>query len=181
MVVKNILDLYNNLYVKKSDINEHLPTLKKYGEMVDHITEFGVRTGRSTVAFLTSIPSKMYSYDISERKFNYKLYKSLSNKKTNFIFHKCDILKIEIEETDLLFIDTLHTYTQLKEELSKHGNKSKVFIILHDTETFGEVGMDNKSPGLLKAIEEFVNNNSHWFIKEKFTNNNGLIILERRV
>ena len=29
----------------RSDINEHLPTLLKYGKLVDHITEFGVRGG----------------------------------------------------------------------------------------------------------------------------------------
>ena len=35
----------------RSDINEHLPTLLKYGKLVDRITEFGVRGGYSTLAW----------------------------------------------------------------------------------------------------------------------------------
>jgi len=175
---KNILELYNNLCNQTSDINEHLPILKKYGEMVSHITEFGVRTGRSTAAFLASTPSVMYSYDIDSKKFNYKLFKRLSCK-TDFVFTEGDTLKIEIENTDLLFIDTYHTYTQLRQELSIHKNKVKNYIILHDTETFGEVGIDNKSPGLLKAIEEFLNENSFWKVHEIFENNNGLYVLKK--
>lgn len=175
---KNILKLYNDLCKEKSDINEHLPTLKKYGEMVDHITEFGVRTGRSTAAFLASTPSIMYSYDITSRKFNYKLFKTLAEK-TEFVFTEGDTLKIEIEETDLLFIDTYHTYNQLRQELEKHPVRVRKYIIIHDTETFGEVGIDKKIPGLFKAIDEFVNINSNWIVKEKFINNNGLTILKR--
>lgn len=176
---QNILNLYDVLCKKPSDINEHLPTLKRYGETVDHITEFGVRTGRSTAAFLSANPVKMYSYDITSRKFNYQMYKSLIDKNTDFVFKECDVLKIKIEETDLLFIDTLHTYTQLNQELLLHGNKSRKYIIFHDTETFGEVGIDNKEPGLLKAIYEFIDKNPQWIIEETFTNNNGLSILRR--
>jgi len=33
--------------------------------------------------------------------------------------------------------------------------------------------------GLKPAIDEFLQQNSHWKVKEVFTNNNGLTILER--
>ncbi len=48
-----IIDIYNNLCNEKSDINEHLPTLKRYAEKCDHITEMGVRSVVSTWAFFT--------------------------------------------------------------------------------------------------------------------------------
>ena len=38
-----ILDDYNATCGIASDINEHSPTLKKYADEVDHVTEFGVR------------------------------------------------------------------------------------------------------------------------------------------
>ena len=34
--------------------------------------------------------------------------------------------------------------------------------------------------GLWPAIAEFVENNPEWYIKERFTNNNGLTILARK-
>jgi hypothetical protein len=33
--------------------------------------------------------------------------------------------------------------------------------------------------GLWPAIEDFIANNSNWKIKERFTNNNGLTVLEK--
>ena len=49
----------------RSDINEHLPTLLKYGKAVDHITEFGVRGGCSTLAWWCAEPKVLRCYDIA--------------------------------------------------------------------------------------------------------------------
>ena len=175
-----LIEKYNELCKTKSDINEHLPTLVKYAKDVNHITEFGVRKGVSTIAFLYSKPNELISYDIADKKFNHKLFKSLVDPSTNFVFIKSNILEVTIKETDLLFIDTYHTYSQLSKELELHGNKAKKYIIFHDTNIYGEVGMDDKKPGLKKAIDEFLNTNKHWFLKEEFKNNNGLIVIKRR-
>lgn len=51
---------YTELCVNPSDINEHLPTLKKYAEECDHITEMGVRGIVSTYALLMGKPKKWY-------------------------------------------------------------------------------------------------------------------------
>lgn len=173
-------DKYNIFCKKVSDINEHLPTLYKYGKMVKHITEFGVRRGISTIAWLYSNPEELISYDISDRKFDHKLFKSLTPVSTNFVYILGNTLEIIIKETDLLFIDTYHTYTQLSNELRLHGNKSRKYLIFHDTKIFELVGEDKKEPALQKAIDEFITSNKHWVLKEKFENNNGLIILERK-
>ena len=73
MVVINLLN--NNKYMEEifkkyeekthlpSDINEHLPTLKFYGEDCETIMEMGVRSIVSTWAFLASKPKKLYSLD----------------------------------------------------------------------------------------------------------------------
>jgi len=98
---------------------------------------------------------------------------------TDFDFMVGDTLNIEIEETDLLFIDTYHVYQQLIVELNNHGNKSKKYIIMHDTTKFGERGECNEGDGLMKAIYEFISNNPNWIIYEKFENNNGLTVLKR--
>jgi GT2 family glycosyltransferase len=93
------------------------------------------------------------------------------------------VLKTEIEETDLLFIDTLHTYKQLSQELTLHGNKARKYILIHDTNTWGskdEVETDSEKKGELIAIEDFLTQNPHWKIVERIEESNGLMILERQ-
>ena len=50
--------------LEPSDINEHLPTLLKYGKECEHITELGIRWVSSTWPLLLSNPKKMISVDI---------------------------------------------------------------------------------------------------------------------
>jgi hypothetical protein len=164
----------------KSDINEHLETLKKYADESDHITEMGVRGGISTVALLMGKPFIMVSYDIV----NCDVTKvtELSKGVTDFRFIQGDSLKIVIEPTDLLFIDTLHNYTQLSQELALHADKVSNYIIFHDTMSFRDVGESYtgvSDKGILPAILEFLAANQEWKIVESFTNNNGLTVIGR--
>ena len=173
---------YTTAATTPSDINEHLPVLFELAKKCDHITEMGVRTGVSTRSFLMS-KAKIISYDIESNQGVVSLIEeaTLAGKDATFI--EADVLKIDIEETDLLFIDTWHTYDQLKQELSIHANKAKKYIVFHDTNTYGlknEGGeITGTSQGLLPAIIEFLIDNPHWRFKKFLTNNNGLTILER--
>jgi len=108
----------------------------------------------------------------------------------NFEFKVADVLKTEIEETDLLFIDTWHAYDQLKQELKLHSNKVKKYICFHDTTSYEFVdeskGHENtwdgqsSGKGIWPAIEEFLDENKDiWQLKERFKNNNGFTIIER--
>ena len=175
-------NIYNQRCSMPSDINEHLPTLKKYAEECDHITEMGVRWVVSTFAFIMGKPKKLISIDIDPiEKHGIQTIDLISLAKTagvEFEFVLGDTTEIEIEETDFLFIDTLHTYTQLKKELALHPSKVKKYIGFHDTTTFAQVG-EYKEVGLWPAIEEFLSSNPEWVIAEKFEKNNGLTILKR--
>jgi hypothetical protein len=177
----NLQEIYNEKYQETSDINEHLPVLKQYAEKCNHITEFGVRWVVSTYAFMMGRPKKLRSYDITPiENHNVSREDLISLAKENdvdFEFIEGDTLQINIEETDLLFIDTWHTYDQLKKELELHNNKVRKYIILHDTTTFGKVG-EGHPVGLWPAVEEFLNINNNWVIEEKLENNNGLTILK---
>lgn len=166
-----------------SDINEHLPTLKKYADECEHITEMGVRWVVSTFAFMAGLPKKLISYDIEPlENWGFKTEELVELAKENgieFQFKIANTLDLEIEETDLLFLDTDHTYNQVKGELSLHGNKAKKYIIFHDTTTFEFKGMNGDTIGLWPAIGEFMAENPQWVICERFHNNNGLTILKR--
>jgi|15BtaG_2_1085339.scaffolds.fasta_scaffold06508_2 hypothetical protein len=184
----------NEMAYSKSDMNEHISTLVEYGQKCDHITEMGVRGIVSTWAFLGSAPDKLISYDIYHpERWGGDLdsvYETAEQYGLNFEFIEKDVLTVEIEPTDLLFIDTWHHYDQLKVELKLHSDKAKKYIILHDTTKYAEVGEDighdntwgdtYSGKGIWFAIEEFLDDNSEWILHKRFTHCNGLTILERK-
>lgn len=179
------------------DINEHLVTLRKYASKCGHVTEMGTRFAVSTLAFIIGKPKKFVAIDL-----NYHFFQPYEKEvknfaklcETEFEFVEGDVLKMDIEQTDFLFIDTLHTYNQLSKELRKHESKVNKWIALHDTVTFGYrdedfytngkisedvIGDKIEKSGLYVALLDFLGENKNWKIKEHFTNNNGLTIIER--
>jgi hypothetical protein len=194
----NIQERYKICASSNSDINEHLPALHALATEVEKITEFGTRDGDSTTAFLAAIENTNKTLTC------YDLYKSsntlIFEQFKNFKFNNTDTLQVTIEETDLLFIDTLHTYFQLYNELGLHSKKVSTYIALHDTTTYGiedeplyqpgfTVKMSEKAnirtpkTGLKNAITDFLQttkDGANWFIFKEYTNNNGLTILKRK-
>jgi glycosyltransferase involved in cell wall biosynthesis len=159
-----------------SNINEHLPILKELANECNSVTEFGVDIGNSSTAFLSSFCEKITSYDIyltpeAIEKFRYNV---------NARLEQGNSLEIEIEPTDMLFIDTLHNYEQLKQELFLHHEKVRKYIVLHDTETYGMKDENGQGPGLISATVEFLQAHPEWFVKNNYTNNNGLTVLQKR-
>jgi hypothetical protein len=164
---------FNYAKYTKSDINEHISVMHKYANECNHITEFGVRTGVSTWAWLASKAKVIRCFDIENISKNLELHNaSAKDTKKDFTFTCVNTIadRFEIEPTDLLFIDTSHTYEQCIKELKQHGDKVKKYLIFHDTIL---------CPELNKAINEYLELNKNWKIKEVLTNNNGLTILER--
>lgn len=174
-----------------SDINEHLPTLKKYASKCDHVTEMGVRAANSTWGLLAGKPKRLILYDIYDSGEIPGVLKSAKEENIDCSFHIQNVIEdgFEIEETDFLFIDTLHRYDQLKKELEMHASKVRKFIAFHDTVSYGErdehdytgvIQEKYEKSGLNAAINEFLENNTQWEVAEIFTNNNGLTILKRK-
>lgn len=161
-----------------SDINEHLPILKEYGEKCKHITELGTRYGNSTIAFMAARPEKFITYDVQ---YNSKLdYLELVAKDNSINFEIRIENPQEIEQTDLLFIDTDHHVDQCSKELMLHADKVNKYLIFHDVVSFWEKGQGyEKGGGLKYAIEPFMASHPEWKQVYRAENNNGLLILER--
>jgi len=158
------------------DINEHLETLFDLALKCPHITEFGVREGHSTVALAAGRPDIFCSYDIHEP--DAELIAMVKACVPTYQFHLDDTRKAVIKPTTMLFIDTYHTYEHLSQELDRHADKVWNYIVLHDTETFGEQGEDGSTPGLMAAVEGLMAK-GEWVKMTHYSNNNGLTILER--
>lgn len=183
-----LLTLYRAAVTTPSDIHEHLELLHTLATDCEHVTEFGMRGGVSTVAFLAAQPAVLVSWDVnpfavvSQRTLDLLTYAG----RTRFEPRVGDTLKIPpCEPTDLLFIDTLHTYAQLRAELARHADpvsqSVKKYLVFHDTRTFGLVGEDGTEPGLRAAIRWFQKDHAFplWQLAEDLPNNNGLVVLKR--
>ena len=176
-------ELYEEKCRIDSDINQHIHVFKKYAEECDHITEMGTRAVVSTYGFLMGKPKRMVAYDIDPiEKYGVdriELKSLAAENGIDFDFIVADTLTLDIEATDLLFIDTYHAYPQLRAELLRHGNKANKYIIMHDTTFHESKGEKPAEDGLWRAILEFTFNNRSWVVHEKFANNNGITILKR--
>lgn len=132
---------YISLCKKKSDINEHLPTLCEYAKKCESIFETGVRGVVSSWAFgwgllnNNSSTKKMFMNDIDKCKIE-DFSKSCEENKISLKYEWKNNLELEFEENetyDLTFIDTWHVYGQLKRELEKFSKVTNKYIIMHDT------------------------------------------------
>ena len=193
--MEKIQKIFESHKSNPSDINEHLETIYEIAKECSNITEMGVRWVSSTWPMLLSKPEKMISYDIV---FNQNINEVINLSKEygiNYSFVKDDVLNVNIEPTELLFIDTLHTYNQLTNELQLHSSKASKYIILHDTEHFGRIdeviynhasdkikNQQSTKQGLMTAVEDFLNSEigQNWEIFKIYTNNNGLTILKNK-
>jgi cephalosporin hydroxylase len=155
----------------------------------------GVRWVSSTWPLIYSNPKKIISYDIVTNPNIIEVINLCNEYSVDYSFHERDVLQLEIEPTELLFIDTLHTYNQLISELKIHSNKVSKYIVLHDTDFFGRVdesvyehasNLIKENPttkqGLMTAVEDFLSTElgQSWEIFKIYKNNNGLTILKNK-
>lgn len=198
---------FNSLASTPCDINEHLPTLYKYASECDSVFETGVRGVISSWAFVFGLLNssgakgsnkKIILNDIDVCNID-ELVQSCNGLPITISWFWINNLELDLNESvDLTFIDTWHVYGQLKRELDKFSKITKKYIIMHDTtvdEIYGEtirMGMNayqqslatgfpmgEINKGLGAAVNEFLENNKDWILKEKFVNNNGLTVLQR--
>lgn len=167
-----------NLNYEHSDIKNHIEIIKKYANECQDVTEFGVRNFHSTQVFLESKISNLISYDWDKPPYQINSYLLEKAKefaklqKKNFEFVASDTRKIKINYTDLLYIDTWHTYEQLLLELFLHSEKVRKYLVIHDTN-------ESIFHGMTCAIEDFLNCNDQWKMEFMVIDIPGITVLVR--
>lgn len=184
-----------------SDIFEHLPHLRNLASECSSAVEIGVRDIVSTWSILQGLSenkSGSASYigiDLispSKDKLNHaeRLAKYCG---IEFYFMEQNSLFAEIPYTDLLFIDSLHTYAHLTTELERYADKIGKYIALHDTSApWGEKDeayhgdyseypstIDLTKQGLWTAVLDFLDKHPEWDLDACYLNNHGFTILKR--
>lgn len=182
-----------------SDIYEHLPLLKQLASQCSSAVEIGVRTMVSSWAILEGLASSSsdvrgyLGIDIeSPPSDTLRVARRLAEANgIGFQFWQANDMAVDIEPTDFLFIDSLHTYCHLTYELEKFSPKVGRFIALHDTnDPLDDVvyrgdnseyplWIDRHKRGLWLAVEDFLKRHPEWELYERRFNNYGLTILRR--
>jgi hypothetical protein len=180
---------YQHMCQTPSDINENLPHLFEYAQMCESIIEMGTREGCSIYAFAAAKPKFLRSMDLYRNGHAGELEEACREVGIDYEHQVASTLEVDVPEVDMIFIDTEHSYAQLKAELALHGNKAKRFLVFHDTVTFGysdsssygDQGLElvEGKRGLMPAINEFLEANPHWVVDLVKENNNGMTFLRR--
>lgn len=200
--ILNLEEMYIDYYTQPSDINEHLPVLRRLAAECSSVVEIGVGSIASTCGILQGLSESPYqSPSYLGINLAYPPYNALNLAQTlaekngiNFTFWPVNDMHIFIEPTDMLFIDSLHTYCHLTYELETFSSQVRKYICLHgtshpwgnqdDIEYYGNYSeyppsYDRTKKGLWSAVLDFLTRNPEWVLLESHMNNHGFTILKR--
>jgi len=160
-----------------SDINEHLPWISELTSECNHATELGVGYAQSTRAFLRH-DIELHSYEIQVYPETQKFFDEAKSAGRRVTLHVEDTRTATIAPTDIMLVDSYHSYEQVKIELDRHADKVKKYILFHDTDLYGFSGQGNER-GIFPAITEFLGSHPEWELVEQRKNNNGMTLIKR--
>ena len=193
---------YEYVCAEKSDINEHISILHDLCSECTSVTEIGIRDVVSTWGCIQGLIENGLGYgsylgiDIATPPAHTldKITNLAKANGINFNVLKADDMTIQLPVTDLLFIDSLHTYCHLTYELEHFCSAVGKYIAMHDTsDPWGNsddlsylgdyseypVEYDRTKKGLWPAVEDFLARHPEWRLKERRYNNHGFTVLER--
>lgn len=196
--------LYDYYRDTPSDINEHIPVLKTLAKECGSIAEIGTGSIAATWGLLMGLsesesPSPSF-FEIQSRtppleKLYLTKYLALDNGIKYRYLETGDIHFELAESVDMLFIDGIHTYCHLTNQLQKLSPKVYKYIVMHDTSppwgyandteyrgNYSEFPphIDRTKKGLSQAVDDFLAKNPGWIIAERRMNNHGLTVLTRK-
>ncbi|MBA3604299.1 MAG: hypothetical protein H0W50_11845 [Parachlamydiaceae bacterium] len=200
---QELTDLYEQHASTPSDINEHVPVLRKLAKECSSIVEIGLRRMVSTWGIILGLSengaSDRFYLGIDQQKPPleklYLIKRLAEDNEISFQFLAENEMQIDIPQTDMLFINSMHTYCHLTYELNKFASKVNKYIALHDTSppwgykddleysgNYSEYPSEiNRSKrGLWPAVEDFLASHPDWMLVERRFNNHGLTILKRQ-
>lgn len=188
------------------ETSHHFPTMYHFGSKCSSIVEFGVFLAFSSWAWVACKPNLLRCIDVERRAGGEweAIEETAPRLGIDFAFELADtghgaLKRINEErkvgisgslldmppyhlpaDTELLYIDSYHSYTHLKAELTIHGAKVKKYILFHDTTSFGEEHTFDGDKGLNYAIAEFLEANSNWEKILKVEYSYGFTVLANR-
>lgn len=171
--------LFDEVKVIPRDLNEHMDVLRALTDQAGGVVVELTGRRESTLAFLAGRPQKVVAYSTEVDNHCYKAAHLVSDT-TQFVplNYQMGALVLDLPDNDLCFIDTYHRYDQITQELNTYSPHCRRFIVLHDTEIYGQRGDDN-GLGLIQAIGEFTEAHPEWAVIDHTKQQFGLTVLSR--
>jgi hypothetical protein len=187
---KSLDDVFSFLCGVKRDLDQHLPVIRSYAGRCGHVTEITKRR-ESTAALAAARPRVVVSYQREHDILLKRLYELVKAEQDagrtphteTFTIHwldNADELN-PIDDTDLLFIDSIQSADRLAGELAAHGPHVRKYLLLRGTGAHGEraEGATNENPalGLFHAIRPWLAANPAWYVAYHTDEEYGITIL----
>jgi hypothetical protein len=174
--VDTIEDCFDRVAETPRDLNEHMTELRRLASMCDFVTDVSIRK-ESLIAFLASEAKQVTTYcpEISDPWVKHALSLSPGKK----VVHNFPSGVGSIEPTDMLFLNTIHTFQRLSAELLAYAPNVRRFIVIHNSTVFRDIGEDGKPPGLLEAIRLYCRAHPEWGVVSHTDDQHGLTVLSR--
>ncbi|WP_165864235.1 glycosyltransferase [Capsulimonas corticalis] len=162
-----------------SDINDHLEMLYRLASSVHDVAEIGVGMAQSTCALAYTHPRKLRVYEVPRTAANVRVEYAARLSGIDFERIPAEGEVVRPESTDLLFIDGLHDEERVALELDIHAPFVRRFLVLHDTESYGERGETPGHRGIWPAVSAYMRQHPEWTLQSHLPNNNGLTVFVR--
>ena len=184
-----------------SNINEHLNELRSLAKECSSVVEIGLEAMVSSWGILMglsenqSITRSYLGIDLQSPPIHtLSLASQLAEANSiSFNFLQANDMDIDIPPTEMLFIDSMHTYCHLTYELEKFSPQVRKYIAMHDTSApwgnmdepyegdYSEypLGYSRTKHGLWPAVEDFLQQHPEWKLLKRYYNNHGFTILKR--
>lgn len=196
--------LYKSACDTRSDINEHVPIHYELAKECNSVIEIGVRDMVSTWGLLKGLSENVGSKYVGIDLFRPPEHNMINAEKVckthgiDFNFIVQDDLKVDTDKigmVDMIFLDALHQYGQVTQELEKYSPLARKYFTFHDTsDPWGNADeplygvepfvlpdwVDKTKRGVWPAVQDFLIRHPEWSLKERKFNNHGFTILERK-
>jgi len=161
-----------------SDFHEHVATLKDLAASCTHVTELSCWLKPADVALALGVGESGTFVSVC-RGAKPQWGKLTAQMGERFVPHVAEPNAFAVEPTDLLFVDTEHTADALMPILERNHSRVRKYLIVHCTDTFGEVGDQSDRPGVMHALRTFCLKHPEWVVKRHDRANHGLMVLSR--
>lgn len=158
--------LYDWLKTVPRDLDQHMPKIREYADRCEHVTDVGHRRESITAILASKAPSVVvYSREASDPVVQKMLEMVKETKAVTIqpptLTEGVHSVQTEIDETDMLFIDTTMTFDRVLRVLDTFSPKVRKYIIIHDTQLFMSKGEDG-GPGIMAAVRIWLRKNPEW-------------------
>lgn len=139
------------------DYPSYLPHIRELLKSCKTYRELGTNQGASVSSIILSKPEYIELVDINFK--NYAPQQSIvesyaKEHSIEIVMHEQSSLTVNTDiKTEFLFVDSVHKYAHVKEEIKLYEPLTTKYIMFHDTVGF---------PGVGKAVTEFLESTTEW-------------------